>query len=84
MQEKAHDGRVSSVLFHNGLLYTSGFDGAIKVWSADTLEPAMSVSGVNAHNGGKVHCLAIGPDGVLYSGGDDQVGGACRLEGVEI
>lgn len=34
----------------------------------------MQVTSVpNAHDGGKVNCLAIGPDGVIYTGGDDKV-----------
>ena len=28
----------------------------------------------NAHGGERVHCLAVGPDGLLYSGGSDKVG----------
>jgi hypothetical protein len=31
----------------------------------------MAVPG--AHNGGRIHCLAKGPDGLLYSGGDDNL-----------
>lgn len=27
----------------------------------------------NAHGGERVHCLAVGPDGLLYSGGSDKV-----------
>lgn len=27
----------------------------------------------DAHGGKKVNCLAIGPDGVVYTGGDDKV-----------
>ena len=30
----------------------------------------------SAHGGERVHCLAVGPDGLLYTGGDDKVGGA--------
>jgi hypothetical protein len=26
-----------------------------------------------AHGGGKVHALAVGPDGLIYTGGDDKV-----------
>lgn len=26
-----------------------------------------------AHGGGKVHALVVGPDGVIYTGGDDKV-----------
>ena len=27
----------------------------------------------SAHDGARVHCLAVGPDGNLYTGGDDKV-----------
>ena len=32
----------------------------------------------NAHEGGKVHCATVGPDGNLYTGGDDKVRGWCQ------
>lgn len=28
----------------------------------------------NAHGGERVHCLTVGPDGLIYTGGDDKVG----------
>ena len=31
-----------------------------------------------AHDGQRIHCLALGPDRVLYTGGSDQVRGAGR------
>ena len=27
----------------------------------------------NAHDGGRVHCAAVGADGHLFTGGDDKV-----------
>ena len=35
-----------------------------------------------AHGGAKLHCVCVGPDGMLYTGGDDTVSGSsgvCRL-----
>lgn len=46
-------------------------DGTIKMWDAATLELIQCSAG--AHDGGKVHCAAIGPDGRLYTGGEDKV-----------
>jgi hypothetical protein len=44
---------------------------------AATLELAGEVAA--AHDGQRIHCLAVGPDGVLYTGGDDKVRGAVRV-----
>lgn len=44
----------------------------VQAWSADTLEQLVEVAG--AHQGEKIHCIAVGPDGILYTGGDDKVG----------
>lgn len=48
-------------------------DGCLKAWDADSLE--IVVDRASAHGGERVHCLAMGPDGLLYTGGDDKVGG---------
>ena len=46
------------------------YDGALKMWD----NKLQLVSAVKcAHEGARVHCLAIGPDGNLYTGGDDKV-----------
>ena len=52
------------------------YDGSLKAWDADSLDIVADRSG--AHSGERVHCLAVGPDGLLYTGGDDKVGGAGR------
>ena len=49
------------------------YDGSLKAWDAHTLDIVADRSGV--HSGERVHCLAVGPDGLLYTGGDDKVGG---------
>jgi hypothetical protein len=49
------------------------YDGSLKAWDADSLEIVVDRS--SAHGGERVHCLAVGPDGLLYTGGDDKVGG---------
>lgn len=41
-----------------------------QMWDA-SLELVTSVRA--AHGGGKVHALAVGPDGLIYTGGDDKV-----------
>ena len=46
-------------------------DGSVKMWDATSLELVMCAR--EAHEGGKVHCAAVGPDGNLYTGGDDKV-----------
>lgn len=35
--------------------------------------PLLPLCRSNAHGGERVHCLAVGPDGLLYSGGSDKV-----------
>ena len=47
-----------------------GYDGALKMWD-NKLQLVSAVK--SAHEGARVHCLAIGPDGNLYTGGDDKV-----------
>jgi hypothetical protein len=61
-REKAHKDRVTALLTHNGFLYSVSYDSMELVMEA-----------ANAHEGGRVNCAAIGPDGNLYTGGDDKV-----------
>lgn len=68
---KAHEGRVSGMVLHHGALFTVGFDGHLKAWNATDLAPKMDRSA--AHSGERVQCIALGPDSVLYTGGDDKL-----------
>ncbi len=70
-REKAHRDRVSAILAAEGFLYSVSWDGSVKMWDADSLELVMEAP--HAHEGKKVHCAAVGPDGNLYTGGDDRV-----------
>lgn len=70
-REKAHDGRVTQIVAHNSILYSVSYDGALKAWDAETLELVMTVKG--AHDGARIQAMTIGPDGILYTGGDDQL-----------
>lgn len=47
------------------------YDGSIKAWDAESLEIVMDRPA--AHAGMRIHCATLGPDGLLYTGGDDQV-----------
>ena len=47
-----------------------GYDGVLKMWD-DKLQLVSAVK--RAHDGARVHCLVVGPDGNLYTGGDDKV-----------
>lgn len=67
----AHNGRISSLIVHGNTLYSAGFDGWVRGWNADTLAPTAAVPA--AHGGEKVHAMALGSDGLLYTGGDDKV-----------
>lgn len=62
-------GRITDLLVHRGLLLSSSYDGSIKSWGLDDLEIVDIAS--QAHQGERVSCLAIGDNGVLYSGGSD-------------
>ncbi|KAG2489448.1 hypothetical protein HYH03_012084 [Edaphochlamys debaryana] len=68
--EKAHEGRVAACVVHEGRVFTASYDGSVKCWSARTL--ALLAEARGAHQGDKVHCLAVGPNGVLFTGGDDK------------
>ena len=48
-----------------------GLCGAPQMWDADTMELVMEAPA--AHGGARVNCAAVGPDGNLYTGGDDKV-----------
>lgn len=54
-----------------GLLYSLSVDGSVKMWDACSLELVECLD--RAHEGGKIHCGTIGPDGNLYTGGGDKV-----------
>ena len=41
-----------------------------QMWDADTMELVMEAPA--AHGGARVNCAAVGPDGNLYTGGDDK------------
>lgn len=47
-----------------------GYDGALKMWDQQ-LQLVAAVK--NAHDGARVHCLTIGADKHVYTGGDDKV-----------
>lgn len=66
---KAHNGRVTDLKVHKGLLYSSSYDGSIKSWDLQDLEIVDLSS--NAHGGQRVNSLEVGCDGILYSGGGD-------------
>lgn len=70
-REKAHSDRVTALLWHKNIVYSVSYDGSIKAWDAETLELMMEVRG--AHEGTRIYCAAVGPDGVLYTGGDDKL-----------
>lgn len=70
-REKAHKDRVTALLAHAGFLYSTSYDGSVKMWDADTMELVQDVQ--KAHEGGRVNCAAVGADGNLYTGGDDKV-----------
>jgi len=66
---RAHAGRITDMLVYRGLLLTSSYDGSIKSWGLEDLEIVEIAS--QAHVGERVSCLAVGDNGVLYSGGSD-------------
>lgn len=71
-RDKAHSDRVTAIVWHKNFLYSVSYSGSLKMWDGTTLELVAHVS--KAHEGGRIHCAAAGPDGFLYTGGDDKVG----------
>lgn len=68
---KAHTDRVTALALTDGLLFSTSYDGTVRAWDATTLEPALSIP--EAHQGERVHCMVVGPDGLLYTGGGDKL-----------
>lgn len=68
---KAHSDRVTGLALSGDLLFSCSYDGSVKAWDANTLEQAVHVS--DAHDGERIYCLVVGPDGLLYTGGDDKL-----------
>lgn len=70
-RDKAHKDRVTAIVWHKNFLYSVSYSGSLKMWDGNSLELVAHVS--RAHEGGRIHCAAAGPDGYLYTGGDDKV-----------
>lgn len=70
-RDKAHMDRVTALRCHRGMLYSASYDGAVKMWDASRLELVMEVP--KAHEGQRVTCMAVGPNGFLFTGGDDKL-----------
>lgn len=71
--DKAHEGRVAACALSacGTKLYSASYDGALKAWDTATLALLHEARG--AHEGSKVSCIRVGADGIVYSGGDDNV-----------
>jgi pleiotropic regulator 1 len=68
---RAHHDRVTALALAGNLLFSTSYDGSIKAWDPVSLEIVVGTAGV--HGGERVHCLVRGPDGLLYTGGDDNL-----------
>jgi WD40 repeat protein len=68
-RDKAHAGRATALAAAGPLVFSVSYDGAIKGWASDSLELVVERS--KAHGGGRIHCASLGPDGLLWTGGDD-------------
>jgi WD40 repeat protein len=66
---KAHSDRITALTLDNNLLFSAAYDGSVKAWDPATLEIVAAIHG--AHGGERIHCLALGPGQLLYSGGGD-------------
>lgn len=73
----AHADRVTALVLRGETLYSASYDGSIKAWSAEGLDLLIPLEA--AHCGQRINCMTAGPDGLLYSGGDDKV---CLLVGL--
>jgi hypothetical protein len=56
------------VTFHMpaSLVCSVSYDGSVKCWNPETLD--LIVAARHAHNDERVQCMAVGPDGWLYTG----------------
>jgi pleiotropic regulator 1 len=70
-RDKAHSDRVNACVWHKNFLYSVSNDGSLKMWDATTMELVGEVK--KAHDKQKIQCMAVGPDGYLYTGGDDKL-----------
>lgn len=61
-REKAHGDRATALVYHKNVLFSASYDGCVKAWNAETLELLMEARA--AHDGQRIYCAAIGPDGV--------------------
>lgn len=68
---KAHGDRATVVRAHGTMLFSASYDGSVKMWDAATMELIEHVD--KAHDGQRVTCLAVGPNGLVYTGGDDKL-----------
>lgn len=80
-REKAHKGRVTAIAASGGFLYSVSWDGSVKMWDAVSMELVMAHQ--HAHEGDRIHSLAIGADGFLYTGGEDKLVRRWRLGTLE-
>lgn len=69
-EPKAHSDRITASRWLGNYLYTVGYDGALKMWDHQ-LQLVAAVK--SAHDGARVHCLTIGADKHVYTGGDDKL-----------
>ena len=67
---------MTAILWHKNFLYSVSYDGCIKMWDGTNLELVMEVK--KAHDGQRIQCGAIAPDGFLYTGGDDKASASCQ------
>lgn len=69
--KRAHGDRITALALRGPILFSASYDGGVRAWDAASLELVMAREG--AHDGGRLHAAVLGPDGLLYTGGDDAL-----------
>lgn len=74
-EPKAHSDRITASRWLGNYLYTVGYDGSLKMWDHQLQLVSAVKAAHDTHEGSarRIHCITVGSDGHIYTGGDDKL-----------